>query len=1034
MGFFGLFIRRRVLTTVLVLMAVIVGGLALLDIGLRRMPDVEFPFATISTAYPGGSPDEIETEISKRIEDAVSSISGIDEMTSFSQSGLSLVMIQFDLDEDIDIKAQDIRGKIDLIREQLPDDAEDPVVQKLDITSSPVMKLALAGVQDANELYRLADEELVTLISQVPGVARVTLAGGQRREVQVRLRARDLRRLKIPIGAVVDALRAANMDMPAGDITQGGYEINVRAAGRVESVDAIAAVEVPTSGSGHVRVGDIADIADTYGEARTASRFSRGTDAARNAVMLIVQAQSGANEVDVAAGVTARLDSMRKLLPTGATLDVVVDDSEFVRGALANVRSNMIIGILLTALTLFLFLRSGRATLIIATVMPTSILVSFALIGGSGFTLNILTLTGLAIVIGVLVNNAILIVDSITDQIQEGLEPVEAAVKGTKDIAIAILSSTATNLVVFLPLAFMGEIIGRFFRELGLTVAYATIVSLVISFTLTPMMCGLLLRRKDEELGAFARLVDGTFGRVSRVWQWGFELLRTAYLHVLDWCLRHRWLTMSAAAASFFVGAGIMVATGMEFQPSSDEGWLRITVQTPVGAALGVTDDAVRAVEEQLVTMPHLDRYVVRVGAVSGFLGGSSEGKNLAEISANFGDRAARKETIEDLMSLLRPKLTSIPSAKIIVQGVAGGPGAAPIEVQLIGRDLDALRALTPRVMDVIAAVPSTSGVAKSYQPGQPELRIDPDRNPMGLSGAQVRGVFLEMRSFIEGATASQFRDGDENYDIKVKLRDEDVAWVEDIEGMYVSSPKTGANVPISEVARIVETAGASLITRKNRRRLISVTAQLTGDRPLSKVMADVRAGIDKLSLPAGVQIDYSGEEEFMKDNFKELFKAMLIAAALTFLCIAGIVESFLRALIIILALPVCLIGVALALLLTGITINMFTLMGIVMLIGMVVNNAIIVLDAAARESTYGIPARRAVRDACAQRFRMILMANMTTVVALIPLSLGRGFGGEIFRPLAIVQMGGILAAAVLSLLVIPAIYVTLCGHRHASE
>jgi len=471
--------------------------------------------------------------------------------------------------------------------------------------------------------------------------------------------------------------------------------------------------------------------------------------------------------------------------------------------------------------------------------------------GASGFTFNILTLTGLAIVIGVLVNNAILIVDNIIDYIHTGLEPVEAAVKGTKDIAVAIISSTATNLVVFLPLALMGEFIGRFFRELGLTVAYATIVSLIISFTLTPMMCGLLLRKNDEELGPFARLVDGTFGQVARAWQWGFELLRTGYLHVLDWCLRHRWLTMGAGVASFLVGAAIMGATGMEFKPISDEGWVRITVQAPVGSALGVTDEVVRGVEEQLVTMPYLDRYVVRIGAVSGFLGGSSEGVNLAEISANFGNRADRQESLDDLMSLLRPKLASIPSSKIIVQVMeTGGPGITPIEVQLTGRNLDALRALAPRVMDVIASIPSTTGVAKSYQPGQPELRIEPDQSDLGLNSAQVRGVSMEMRSFIEGTTASQLRDGDENYDIKVKLRDEDVAWIEDIEGMYVTSPKTGAKVPISEVGRIVEGAGASLITRKDRRRLITVTAQLTGDRPLGKVMVDVRAGLGSTCAP----------------------------------------------------------------------------------------------------------------------------------------------------------------------------------------
>lgn len=1033
MGLIELFIRRRVMTTVLVLIAAIIGIQSYFDLGLRRFPDIEFPFATVTTVFPGGSPAEIETEITKRVEDAVSSISGIDEIQSFSQQGVSMVLIQFKLEEDIDVKAMDIRNQIDLIRRDLPDDAEDPVVTKFNITQSPVMTLALFGPQGSNQLFQLADEELSNRLSQVSGVANVEIAGGQRREIQVRLRARALRALKIPIGTVVAALQAANVDVPAGHITQTDREYIVRTTGRFESLDEIESVEIPTAGEGRVLVGDVADVVDTYGEARTLARFrgeSNGegeADGAQPAVVMVIQSESGSNEVDVADGVYAVLPEMRALLPEGARLDVAVDDTQFVRGALANVRSNMLIGICLTAVVLYLFLHSGRSTLIIALVMPSSVIITFTLMSFSDFTLNILTLTGLAITIGVLVNNAILIVDNVMDFIHQGEPPVEAAIKGTNDIAIAIFSSTATNLVVFVPLAFMGEIIGRFFLELGLTVAYATVVSLLVSYSLTPMMCGLLLKAEGTKPGPAARVADLLFGWFARAWQWAFDQVRDIYIHMLEWCLSRWWtraLTLSGTAVAFVcaIMAFVFGIVGMEFQPSSDEGWMRLTLQMPVGSSLEATDRALRAIEEEVSEIPELDKYYTRLGQVSGFLGGSSEGVNLAEMSIYIGDRAARTRSIEQVMNELRPRLADIPSAEIVVQSTEGGPGASPVEIEISGDDLDVLRGFTEKVMQVVAETPGTTGVSKSYQAGQPEVRIDPRIDDLNRFGVDVRTVATEVRSYVEGSTASQFRDGDENYDIEVKLREEDVAYAGDVEDLYVSSP-TGEKLLIGQVADVQEEAGPSLITRKDRARLITVSSQVTGDRPLSPVIGDIKAKLAQMSLPEGVHINYGGEFELMQKNFAELFKAMATAAVLTFLATAGIIESFGLAAIIIMALPVCLIGVVVALILGDVTINMFALMAMVMLVGMVVNNAIIVIDYAARERHSGIPAGTAIRDACARRFRMIIMANLTTVVALIPLSLGLGFGGEIFRPLAVVQMGGILAAAVLSLLVIPVVY-----------
>ena len=1016
------------MTTVLVLIAVILGAISYGTIGLRRFPDIDFPFASVVTIYPGGSPQEIETEITKRIEDAVSSISGIEELSSNSQMGMSLVMVQFDLGEDIDIKSMDIRNQIDRIRATLPDDAEDPIVMKFEFSQFPILTLAFSGPQDVNELYRIAEEDLKPLISQVSGVADVGLTGGQRRQVQVLVDARKLRRYRVPIGSVVQAIQSTNVDVPAGHITQSNQEYIVRAMGRFDEVAEIERVRIPTAGGSILTVGDLGEVRDAHEEARTASRFG-----GQQAVILTVQAQSDANEVEVADGVRALMPELGRLLPSGAGLTIAEDTSVYIKGALSNVKTNMLIGVLLTAVALYLFLKSWRATLIVALVMPAAVISTFTFVKFSGFTLNLISLTGLAIVIGVLVNNAILVLENVSRFIDKGLEPAEAAIVGTGDIALAIFSSTVTNLVVFLPIAFMGEIIGRFFKELGLTVVYATVVSLAVSFTLTPMMCGWLLRSQDQggRRSWGQKLWQITVGWISDLCRAGFELGKDLYLGVLDWCLRHRLLTLVGTGAAFVGALSTFSIVGSEFMPSSDEGVFRITVQAPVGTPLRVTDEAVRRIEEVVKEVPYLQHYHVRVGKVSGFLGGSSEGVNLAEVSVTVADRADRPVHVDDLMNELRPRLADIPSVKINVESAAHGPGTGAIQIEVSGDDLDEIKAVALGIMGIAEDVPGTAGVRKSWQAGQPEIRVIPRQVEANRHRIDVRQVATEVRTYIEGRTSSQLRDRDENYDIQVQLRDADQQWAADVGRMFVSSPATGRMLRIGQVADVREAAGPTLITRKDRRRLVTVAVGLTGERSLKEVKDDIKERIEsQMPLPGGVQIDYAGQVEVMEKNFKELFKAMATAAVLTFLCVAGIIESFLFGLIICVALPVCLIGVALAMLIGGITINVFSLMAMIILVGMVVNNAIIIMDYAMRQQTAGRSPVDVIREACSVRYRMILMANLTTIVALIPLSLGLGFGGEIFRPLAVVQMGGVFAAGLLSLLVIPVIYVLLGGRR----
>ncbi len=1033
MGVLEALIRRKVLTTVLLLIAVIMGALSYLAVGVRRFPDIDFPVAAIVTMYPGATPAEIESEVTTTIEDAISTIAGIDQIQSFSQHGMSIIVVQFDLEEDINIKAMDLRDEIDLILARLPADAQNPTVRKFDFEQIPVLSLGLTGAYDVNHLFALAEDYLQDPLAQVPGVGEVEITGGRRREIHLLLDPLKLRANRVSLDQVANALRNANIEISAGTITQTSLEYAVRTQGKFRTIEEIAEVPVLRRENSTVYVRHLGEVVDSFEDERERSRAD-----GRASVVLSITKQADANDVEISNLVQAMLPQLSAMLPDDVELFITEDTSDFIRGALSNVRNNIILGMLLTALAIYLFFSSWRGTVITSVVMPAALIVSFVLILFSGISLNILTLTALALSVGIVVNNSILILESAHRFVDQGIPPVEAAIKSVKDIGLAIISSTATNLVVFLPIAFMGEIIGRFFREFGLTIVFVTTVSLLISFTLTPMMCGLILKnhRREKKTGCILSAIHF----FPSLWQWCVDWLKNNYLEVLRWCLHWRKTTLLLTAMVVVVSfAALFTVVGTEFFPSSDEGAFRITVETGMGSSLDWTSDRVSEIErviEQQIPAEYLVHYYSRIGSTSGFLGGVSSGTHLGEVSVTLVDAMERPESVEQILNRLRPHLSRVHSVQLTltVQG-GGGPGGAPLAIDVYGADMAELQEVAGEIVSLMASVRGTTDIDQSYRTGRTDLIFTPDHASLQRHNLQARTVGLALRSYIEGQTPTQFTDQDQEYDIRLRLPKEYRDTSESLEAMFIPSPVDGQMVPIGELGRIEYLAGPVSIMRKDRQRLITVSSELTGERTLGQVRDDLeRAMQEQLQIPPGVRVSFAGEVEVMRDNFAELFRAMGTATVLTFLSTAGIIESFFLAIVIILTIPVSLVGVTLALILGGVALNIFSLMAMIMLVGMVVNNAIIVLDYATREEQMKLPPWERVYEACAARFRVLLMANLTTIAAMIPLSLGLGFGGEIFRPLALVQIGGLVAAGSLALLVIPVIYASWYSFREKDK
>lgn len=1005
-------INRPVMITMVISVFVVFGILAYFGLSLNLMPEADIPYVTIQTIYPGAGPGEVETLISKKIEDAVSTVSKIDFIESYSMDNVSIVVIAFELGKDIDIAVSEVKQKVDAILSTLPSDAENPSVDKVDFSAFPIMEIILTGNIDGRELFDIADKQLKDRFSQVEGVASVDISGGEEREIKVELDNRVVLQNMISLPQLMQILAAHNMDMPGGQFQQQDQEYSVRLKGELESVQNLKELEIPTA-FGLKKLSQIANVKDSSAEVRKRSIYFDNLQKIRqeNVVRLSIIKTADGNPVSVSEAVRSEIENAKKILPEGTELFIVSDDSEYIKSSVNDTLSNVFLGILFTGLVLLFFLHDLRSTIIVAVAMPTSIISTFMVMQWAGFSLNILSLMGLSTAVGILVTNSVVVLENIFRHKEMGHSKRVAADRGTAEITVAVLASTLTNIVVFVPLAMMNTMIGQFIKEFALTVTFATIFSLLISFTLTPMLASIILPEKQKKNKLGAKL-ENMFHR----WESGYRK-HLAFL-LKD---KKRSVFTVFITLVLFVGSMNVFGSKLAFElfPSSDEGKIKIDFELPVGYNLEETAQIYEEIEKIVSRHAEVKNILVNLGSQ----GRVDEGVNLGSITVKLVDVKERKISTDQLVSILIRELSDLPNAKIKVSSqVSMGGGDAPIKFYLQGSDLTLLRAYTRKFIEEAKNIDGLINFDSNMKSGKPEITLVPDRDKLAKYGVTVYDLALSLRASVQGLTATTYKEGGEEYDVVISLKDEDVNSAEEIKNIPVVTP--AGIFRLSQLADVQFTSGSTKIVHHDKIKSAQFTGYLATGAVLGNVVNELKALQAKTELPEGFKFSWGGTSKMMEENVIEMGKAFLIAMLLIYMLLAAILESFTKPLLILMTVPLALIGVVVSLYFAGMNLGMVVMMGIIMLVGIVVNAAILIMDYTQQLREQGKSAREALLEAGPTKLKPILMSGIAIIFGMLPMALGIGEAGvEMRQPLGIVSIGGIVVATLMTLYVIPAIY-----------
>ncbi|MFH1214689.1 MAG: efflux RND transporter permease subunit [Candidatus Neomarinimicrobiota bacterium] len=1010
-------INRPILTTVIFLIVIVLGVVSFSRLSIDLMPEITYPTISVVTTYSNVGPQEIEESISRPIEEALAAVQGVEEITSTSTEGRSVVRVSFNWGTDLDVATNDIRDRIDRVMGRLPEDIERPMIRKFDLSAFPIMQLGVSGSMSPLDLRQIVEDQIKYRLERVPGVAAVDIRGGLYREIHVDLRAAQLKALNIAPEAVLASLKKENRNVPAGLYTKGNYDILVRTQGEYHDIDEIRNTVITMRNSAPIRISDIADVQDSWEEVRQLVRIN-GKDGLR----ISINKQSGANTVDVAKSVKAEMARINRDIPQIQIIPLM-DTSVYIKNSISNVGNSIFIGGFLAIFILFIFLRNVSSTVIISTAIPISIIATFGLMYFGGFTLNTITFGGLALGIGMLVDNAIVVLENIYRHRESGADLKQSAMTGTQEVWSAIMASTLTTLVVFFPVIFIRGMSGIMFQQMAYVVSFSLLCSLIVALTLIPMLSSRFMHfqpaqhyKNENRLHRIYAYSEETFRRIEQ-----------AYSRVLHWALAHK-KSVLLTALGLFIGSIILVRfVGVELMPVADEGEVRVNLEMAVGTRLELVDQATKTVEN--VVAQQVPEMVSMLSSIGGSGYGASSGSHTAEVRVTLVPRSQRKRSSEQVANDLRRVLTRLPGVTIRTragQGLfvlrMGTTAANSVSVEIRGYDLESAHELARRVDAVVQKIPGITDTKISREEGSPEQIIRIDRQKAADLGLDVSRIGDALQTAVGGTQASYFREGGKQYKILVRLSESDRQNLNELLDMTVSNNR-GEPVVLRNVVTAVNREGPVSIERKDQERIITIDANFTG-RDMGSVINDIRGQLRYMPIPKDFAILFGGDYEEQQKAFKELLLGLVLAIFLIYLVMAGQFESFRDPLVVLFAIPMGLIGVVITMILTDTIFSMQAFIGCIMLAGIVVNNAILLVDYTNQlRRNQGLPLAEAVQLSGSRRLRPILMTMLTTVLGLLPLSLGLGEGGETQAPLARVVIGGLLSSTLITLVLVPVIY-----------
>ncbi len=1000
-------VRRPILTTMMVAALVVLGVFSYLRLGVDLFPNVEFPFVVVQTTLRGAGPEEIESSVTKPIEEAVNTISGIDELTSTSYEGQSVVLVKFILEKNGDVAAQEVRDKINSVLAQLPQGTDQPVVSKFDIGAVAVVNIVVSGDRDLVELTRFAKKKIKENIETVSGVGSVDVVGGREREIHIVVNPLKMASLNISTKQLKDAITQQNIEIPGGKVEQPDKEFVLRTLGRIKEVKDFNSIVITSVNGTPIHISDIATVEDTGEYMRTAS-FLNG----KPAVTLVVKKQSGTNTVEVVKNIRERLKSVRSIIPQGVETKIVGDQSEFIQSSVDTVREHLMLGALLAGLMVLLFIGDFRSTIISALAIPTSLIATFIFMDYAGFTLNNMTLLGLTIAVGLVIDDAIVMLENIYRHMEEHkISPVKAALSGADEIGFAVIAMSLSLIVIFLPLAYMGGIVGRFVKSYGLTIAFAIAISTFVALTLTPMLCSLFLKVKSSEKTRLQRFTD----HIN-------EYLSSRYIRLLEWALSHRKTMVFSSIGIMLSMIPLFMLIGKDFMPQDDTGQYQITIKAPEGTSLDVMKQLFSQVETETKTIPYVVTTLSSIGTGTGAHFGSSA-SNEGYITVELVD-LSKRPPLKKIMETSRQMMSKYTGLRTAVAPIGGFGGGGEKELQYIvtGPDLDKLQVYATAVADHIRSLKGVVDVDTSFSYAKPEYRVEIDRDRAHDLSVKIEDIATSLRTLVGGEEdITKYKDGDDLYQVRVRA-DKNFRDRKDVIEAMVVPANGGRMVRLDSVARVVEGFGPTQIERYNRQRKITIEANTNG-MPLGNLIKEADAAFKAQNPPAEYTGGASGRAKELGNMLKGFLIAFMMAFIFIYIVLASQFESFVYPVAIIIALPLTLPFAVISLFAAGQSMTLFSIMGIFMLFGIVKKNAILQVDYTNTLRARGMARHAASIEANKTRLRPILMTTFTLVASMIPTALGTGAGSGSRRAMAWVIIGGQTLSLLITLLMTPVTY-----------